>query len=264
MTSASRPTSPARQRRAERRQATYDEMLSLARAALRTGRPVSLRAIAADMGLTAPALYRYVDSHAALERALSASILDDVMVDIREAADRWPAERPGHRLASSLSAFRCWALSRPEEFRLVFGTNRGAGGAQGPAEEIAGLEDTSPATIRFVGHFMGCLAAMHRHGRIEANDDQVPPTARAGLRRLEELCAEQGVPVDAPAGVWWQAVSQWMVLCGVIRMEVDGLPSGPLVADGAVFRQAVALCAQAGGVPAENATDVVDETLVAC
>ena len=56
---------PALTRRERHRQATYDEIVSVARALLRSSSTdLSLRAVAAEMGMTPPALYRYVDSYA--------------------------------------------------------------------------------------------------------------------------------------------------------------------------------------------------------
>ena len=247
MSGAKSASGAARQRRAERRQATYDEMLSLARDALREGRPVSLRAIAAEMGMTAPALYRYVDSHAALQEALSASILDDVLVRVQEAASAWPAQRHGHRLVASLVAFRNWALDRPEEFRLVFGRPRDPQGSSLP------MPGQVPIAVSFVCHFVGAVADLHRAGTFAAAPaEQVPERAVASLQRLAEMCSEQGRPIEAPVGLWWRAVTYWVMLCGVVRMEVDGVPGTALVADGAMFWEAVGVCGEAAGVPAES------------
>ena len=45
------------------------------------GRDVSLRAVAAEMGLTPPALYRYVDSHAELMALVARAVFADVVGD---------------------------------------------------------------------------------------------------------------------------------------------------------------------------------------
>ena len=250
---------PARQRRAERRRATYEEMLSLARDALREGRPVSLRAIAADMGMTAPALYRYVDSHAALQEVLGESILEEVLAQMREAADAWPQDRHGHRLICSLYAFRSWALTRPEEFRLVFGQPRTR------EDSEATMAGKLPHRVRFAWHLMSCLAEMHRSGRVGAALElEVPEEFRDAAMRLQQLCAADGHEIDAPLGLWWTALTQWIILCGVIRMEVDGMPGEALVADGVLFRETLALCSQAIGVPAQRLSETLNEALVVC
>ena len=132
--------------------------------------------------MTAPALYRYVDSHAALQEALSASILDDVLVRVQEAASAWPAQRHGHRLVASLVAFRNWALDRPEEFRLVFGRPRDPQGSSLPM----------PGPVSYTH-----LDVYKRQGRPRARRSRTPasappadpagpsaaPAARRGARR---------------------------------------------------------------------------------
>ena len=257
MTGEEPPVTPARQRRAERRRATYDEMVSLARDALREGRPVSLRAIAAEMGMTAPALYRYVDSHAALQDALVEAIFGEVIARLEEAASHWPGDRHGHRLVSSLYAFRDWALSRPEEFRLVFGEPRTPEG--GPRS----LGGQVPHSIQFVRHFISCLADMYAVGTFEAaGDDEVPASAVPTLKCAAEAYAGPG-GIDAPLGLWWRAMCDWVLLCGVIRMEVDRMPGESLISDGAIFREALTLCATTAGVSTEDLLETMGESLPA-
>ena len=107
-----------------------------------------------------PVSYTHLDVYKrqALQEALSASIFDEVLAGMRAAADAWPQERHGHRLVRSLYAFREWALSRPEEFRLVFGRARSG-------EAVASFGDTVPDAIRFVWHLMSCLTGMYRDGK---------------------------------------------------------------------------------------------------
>ncbi|MGH3362154.1 MAG: TetR/AcrR family transcriptional regulator, partial [Nocardioides sp.] len=56
-------TQPTTTRRERQREATYDEIVRTARALLAEGEELSLRAVAGRMGMTAPALYRYVGSY---------------------------------------------------------------------------------------------------------------------------------------------------------------------------------------------------------
>ena len=65
--------SPAPSRRDRLRAATIEEIIATARRLLVTSGPeaVSLRAIAREMGMTAPGLYRYFDSHEELLRHVS-------------------------------------------------------------------------------------------------------------------------------------------------------------------------------------------------
>ena len=71
-------------RRERQRQATFDEIVDVSRQLLRDGEDVSVRAVAQEMGLTPPALYRYVDSHAELMVRVARSIFEDVVAAMTE------------------------------------------------------------------------------------------------------------------------------------------------------------------------------------
>src|SRR5215207_8113561 len=71
---------PTTTRRARQRDATLAEIRATARALLVDSGPeaLTLRATARDMGMTAPALYRYVASHEDLVTAVCEDVLDEV------------------------------------------------------------------------------------------------------------------------------------------------------------------------------------------
>ena len=81
---------------------------------------MTLRAVANEVGMTAPALYRYVDSHEELVRIVAMDIDAGTAAQIAEARDRQPADDPAGRMVASAVAFRQWALGNREEFSLVF------------------------------------------------------------------------------------------------------------------------------------------------
>jgi hypothetical protein len=78
------------------------------------------------MGMTASALYRYVDGHAALLDRLTASFFDELVGELRCAV---PAVAPGLvtvetvqvDLLAASRAFRRWSVAHPREFSLMFG-----------------------------------------------------------------------------------------------------------------------------------------------
>src|SRR5258708_39623608 len=71
------------------RAATTQEIKQTARRLLvsQGSEAVSLRAIARDMGMTAPALYRYFDSHEELIKHVVADIFTELAVELREKID---------------------------------------------------------------------------------------------------------------------------------------------------------------------------------
>jgi AcrR family transcriptional regulator len=81
---------------------------------------MTLRAIANEVGMTAPALYRYVDSHEELVRIVAMDIDASAAAEIAAKRDTQPEDDPAARMAASAVAFRQWALAHREEFALVF------------------------------------------------------------------------------------------------------------------------------------------------
>ncbi len=85
-------------RRDRLRAATIEEIIATARRLLVTSGPeaVSLRAIAREMGMTAPGLYRYFGSHEELVRHVIAGIFTELSQDIHQAIEAAGGARGAH------------------------------------------------------------------------------------------------------------------------------------------------------------------------
>lgn len=136
-------------RRERLRQATYDEIVGTARDALAKGEPISLRAVAAEMGMAPSALYRYVDSLDDLQRLVGNRVYDELLAQVHTAAQR--CGDPQAQIIAGLCAFRAWALTHRPESHLVFATgSSGLGlGAQEPEDQ-----DRYPGLVAFSGYLM--------------------------------------------------------------------------------------------------------------
>jgi AcrR family transcriptional regulator len=117
-------------RRDRQRAATIEEIISTARRLLvESGtEATSLRAIAREMGMTAPGLYRYFGSHEELLRHVCASIFTELGEDIHRAihaaslpAGGGPAEDLTVKMVAACREFRRWALTHKAEFSMLFG-----------------------------------------------------------------------------------------------------------------------------------------------
>lgn len=111
-------------RRERQRAATIDEIKQIARQhmAEHGAAALSLRAIAGEMGLTSPALYRYFSSRDDLVTAL---ILDafNSLAESQQACYEADRSLPFFdRLMSLAEDYRSWALQHPELYSLIFGT----------------------------------------------------------------------------------------------------------------------------------------------
>src|ERR1051325_7345444 len=83
---------------------------------------VTLRAIARELGITAPALYRYYDSREDLLHHLADDICTDLAAELNAALARIPDDDVTAQVYAVCRGFRHWALAHPQESGLVFAT----------------------------------------------------------------------------------------------------------------------------------------------
>src|SRR5438105_4517474 len=122
-------------RRDRMREATYQELKDIARQQMYqagSGSAVSLRGIAAAMGMTAPAIYRYFPTREDLITALIVDAYTALGDAILSACATQPEDCYANRFFLAARAYRGWAVAHPAEFGLIFGTP--IPGYQGPAE----------------------------------------------------------------------------------------------------------------------------------
>jgi AcrR family transcriptional regulator len=208
-------------RRDRVRAATVAEIKGTARSILVSEGPdgLSLRAIAREMGMTAPALYRYFPSREDLVISLIGDLYDELTRTIAAARDEQdPADAP-MQLAAASRAFRHWARDHRREFALLFGSPiPGIDVRQDPDAEDADGNPAHQAAERF-GQLFGELVArifLAEPFPIPA-DDEIDPALREELRIW---CRE--FPVDMPLGAAQVFMSCWIRLYGMVAMEVFG------------------------------------------
>ncbi|MFC7618403.1 TetR/AcrR family transcriptional regulator [Actinokineospora soli] len=81
---------------------------------------VTLRAIAREMGVTAPALYRYYASREDLVEHLRQDVCEDLAMDLAADLSGLSADDRLGQVMAVCRGFRRWALAHPQEFVLVF------------------------------------------------------------------------------------------------------------------------------------------------
>jgi len=182
---------------------------------------VTLRAVARELGLTAPALYRYAPNHQELVRMIAIAIDTEVGERIAAAADRQPADDPAARLIAACIEFRQWALANRKEFALVF-TNVDV--------ECIKEHDESSGLV-----FAGLLLALW------AADPFPVPSLDDLDPGLAEILRDPQAPVDpaTPAdleGLTWLLQRGWSRLYGTVTLEVFGHVDPRIVAEGHLFR----------------------------
>ncbi|HVQ96576.1 MAG TPA: TetR/AcrR family transcriptional regulator [Mycobacteriales bacterium] len=216
-------------RRDRLRAATVQEIKQAARRALveqGTG-GLSLRGVARDLGLTAPALYRYFPSREVLLEHLIADIYDEACAEMTAAADTLPADDLGGRLLTASRTFRRWALAHPPEFALLFGSPID-GVSRAPGADAPEPDGAAPRTVtegpvheagqRFGAIFAGLVAGLYvaRPFPVPADDEIETPLRE----QLEAWCDR--LPVPLPLGVMQVFLSCWIRLYGSVCMEAFG------------------------------------------
>jgi AcrR family transcriptional regulator len=204
------PTTASPTRRERLRAQTLAEIKSVARQHLVAHGPggVQLRAVARDLGMTAPALYRYFDSHEALLEAL----VEDCYAELADVIEAEVSPERGDlrdRLVASTRAFRTWSVGHPAEFALLFGS---------PIPGVAVDEDsTTHEQGRRFGQAFGALFAELWATRPFPVGEPLAPDLRA---LLEDYAAHVGVPLPPEAIAVF--LGCWVRLYGAVTMEVFG------------------------------------------
>lgn len=225
MPTLNRPT-----RRERLREATYDEIVKVAGELLAEDAELSLRAVASRMGMTAPALYRYVANYQELVDLVAFELDRAATQEFMAAAEKYPADDPAARLCAACVAFRRWALTRPREFALVFANPIGTEGS----------ERRELLTLATSGHYFTDLLyeIWERHRfPYPALDDLDPIVRDAVLDPLIPAKSEHIAPEDR--GLLWIYMRSWSALYGVVTLESTGHCDPRIIQSAALFRSTI-------------------------
>jgi AcrR family transcriptional regulator len=210
-------------RRERARDATTAEIKQTARALLVQDGPdaLTLRAIAREMGMTAPALYRYFASHEELVGAVCHDVLHELITLLEAARDGVPVSDPIGRLGATCRAFRRWALEHPREFELSFAT--GVAHQAAVAEAMQGACDpaaaSAPEVVSFGGVFLGIYVEIWTAAPFPVPDEaSLPPDL------VRQVAAFSAVVGDVlPLGALTAYLAGWVRLYGAVTIETFGL-----------------------------------------
>ena len=213
-------------RRERQREATYDEIVRVSRELLRTDTELSLRAVAKAMGVTAPALYRYVANYQELVDLVAFEIDKAATEEFRAAASTQDDDDFAGQLVCASIAFRHWALSNPREFSLVFAN---------PIAESDCVRRkliTADCSGRYFTDLLRLL--WEQTGYRIPTLDELP-------KAVVEIVTDPLIPAEvegiaqADRGLVWVFMEGWTVLYGVVALEVFGHMDPRMIANGEMF-----------------------------
>ncbi len=179
---------------------------------------LSLRAIARELGITAPAIYNYYPDRDALVTALIIDAYTSFGDAQLAARDSVTADDLEGRLKATGRAYRLWATTYPERYQLIFGT---------PIPGyVAPFEQTLPSAARALGCLVGVVEAISAAGRLRVD---AFPQANAGNEQAFGMWKTYGGEADALS--LSIAVLIWARVHGLVSLEIGGnIP--PFGADG--------------------------------
>jgi AcrR family transcriptional regulator len=202
------------------------------------GANLSLRAVARDMGMVSSAVYRYFASRDELLTALILDAYNDLgaTVETADAAVSDRADLRGRWLAAA-RAIRGWALIKPAEYALLFGSP--VPGYAAPQDTIAAAARSSLVLIRILadGHAAGLLTK--------------PPADR--LRLARQVRADLAVLGDRttpglPEELFLLGMTGWLELFGTVSFELFGQLNNVIEARAEFFDQQMQLMADLMGI----------------
>lgn len=176
---------------------------------------LSLRAIAREIGLTAPALYRYYPSREALVTALIIEAFEMFTQSLETACNVLPpTDHAGRYRAICLEYFR-WAQANPHRFTLIFGT--AVPGYQLEAAAYPVMQRSFLALQTVIGEAY-IAGKIHPEAIFSGMEDSL-------LKRYETL-SQRGMPY--PPQVTHLALKTWGVIHGITSLHLSGYHSGIL------------------------------------
>lgn len=188
---------------------------------------LSLRAIARELHITAPAIYNYFSRRDDLVTALIVDAFTSLGVSQTESIREMPEQDPVARFTALGYAYREWALTYPERYQLIFGTP--IPGYEAPAEI------TVPAAAGSLVPLISTLQACYQAGRL-CLENLAPMSA--GLRSmLDEWSAFTG---GDDQEVLYAALVVWSRVHGLVSLEISGQFPAYITDPGEIYHREIA------------------------
>lgn len=170
---------------------------------------LSLRAIARDLKMTAPALYRYFPSRDDLITALIVDAYNALADTLEAEAQRRQNDDAATRLYAILKRYRTWALEHRTEFELIYGNPiPGYVAPQEPTVAAAQRTFVVVVTILQEAFVAGTLQLLAAYTALPAHIEA----------HLRQMTADGGY--EAEPVVAYIATVGWTRIHGIIMLEL--------------------------------------------
>lgn len=188
---------------------------------------LSLRSIARELGITAPAIYNYYPDRDALVTALIVDAYTSLGESQQSAIDVLPANDNAARLSALGLAYREWAIIHPQRYLLIFGT---------PIPNyVAPANITTPAAACAIVPLRNTLQALHLSGQLKSNR-QFTMTSQLASMLTAWKDFEGGV---ADNEVYYLTAIIWSRVHGLVMLEIGNHVPPPISDPGELFRREI-------------------------
>ena len=170
---------------------------------------LSLRAIARELKISAPAIYNYFPDRDALVTALiidAYTSFGDSQLDARDAVPE--RDLPG-RLNAIGMAYRTWAMNHPQRYQLIFGTP--LPGYEAPTLEVL------PSAARSLSALVSVIEQLRLHGKLNVTTF---PKVKEEYKFEFETWKTHGGDVDVLS--LSVAMIIWSRVHGIVSLEIAG------------------------------------------
>lgn len=174
---------------------------------------LSLRAIAREMGMTAPGLYRYYKDRDALVTALLMDAFSSFTMSLETGRDSCAADDHSGRFRAMCRSYFQWAKENPQRYMLLFGT---------PIQGYLFAEELGPVAQRSFLVLQGVIGEAYMAGRVKGEVASLKlPTS---LKVQYDALANFGMPYTG--AVTQLALSVWSMIHGMTSLYLYNYLAG--------------------------------------
>lgn len=198
-------------RRERLREGTREEIKAVARQqmAQQGTAALSLTAIARQMELTTPALYRYYADRDALITALIIDAFASVADAMEDAAASVAHDQYAAQLMVVMNAYRDWAIQHPVDFQLIYGN------------PIPGYHAPADLTVPEVRRGSAVILSVLSHA-YQAGALRLSPAVQAlpNALQLRSASASGFEQAAVPPAIVYLCMSGWTRIHGIVMLEL--------------------------------------------
>lgn len=170
---------------------------------------LSLRAIARELGITAPAIYNYFADRDALVTALIIDAYISFGDSQLAARDTLPKEDVNGRMKAIGMAYRDWAHTYPQRYQLIFGTP--IPGYEAPLMEVL------PSAARSLTALVSVVEQLRTSGKLDIKTfPEVKEEFKVGFETWKTYGADADILSLSVAMIIWARVH------GIVSLEIAG------------------------------------------